>query len=62
MLSPPWIKFNPGIAFAGILNQMLDDADKEQREKDGIDVSEQQSETGPTDPNQKMLQGMESED
>ena len=26
MLAPPWIKFNPGIAFAGIMNQQLDDA------------------------------------
>lgn len=26
MLAPPWIKFNPGLAFGGILNQQLDDA------------------------------------
>ena len=26
MLAPPWIKFNPGVAFGGILNQQLDDA------------------------------------
>ena len=26
MLAPPWLKFNPGQAFSGILNQQLDDA------------------------------------
>ena len=26
MLAPSWIKFNPGITYAGILNQQLDDA------------------------------------
>jgi hypothetical protein len=29
MLAPNWIKFNPGITYAGILNQQLDDANKE---------------------------------
>ena len=28
MLAPNWIKFNPGITYAGILNQQLDDANK----------------------------------
>jgi hypothetical protein len=26
MLAPSWIKFNPGITYAGILNQQMDDA------------------------------------
>lgn len=33
MLAPPWIKFNPGQAFSGILNQQLDDANL--NEEDG---------------------------
>jgi hypothetical protein len=28
MLAPNWIKFNPGITYAGILNQQLDEANK----------------------------------
>jgi hypothetical protein len=28
MLAPNWIKFNPGITYAGILNQQLDDANR----------------------------------
>ena len=34
MLAPPWIKFNPGLAFGGILNQQLDDANL--NEDDGV--------------------------
>ena len=30
MLAPNWIKFNPGITYAGVLNQQLDDANREQ--------------------------------
>ena len=32
MLAPPWIKFNPGIAFAGIMNQILDDQNVNENE------------------------------
>ena len=28
MLAPPWIKFNPGITYAGVLNQQLDEVHK----------------------------------
>jgi len=28
MLAPPWIKFNPGITYAGVLNQQLDDVNR----------------------------------
>ena len=28
MLAPPWIKFNAGVAYAGVLNQQLDEASK----------------------------------
>ena len=39
MLAPPWIKFNPGIAFAGIMNQILDDQNVNENElgEDGTD-------------------------
>ena len=32
MLAPPWIKFNPGISFAGILNQQMDDQNLNEHE------------------------------
>ena len=35
MLAPPWIKFNPGITYASILNQLLDDEERKQREAEG---------------------------
>ena len=34
MLAPPWIKFNPGISFAGILNQQMDDQNLNEHEID----------------------------
>jgi hypothetical protein len=43
MLAPNWIKFNPGITYAGILNQQLDDANKDPAKKDmseGMSASE----------------------
>ena len=43
MLAPPWIKFNPGMAFGGILNQQLDDANLNEedavRDNDTVDSS-----------------------
>ena len=34
MLAPPWIKFNPGVTFAGIMNQILDDQNVNEHEID----------------------------
>jgi hypothetical protein len=36
MLAPSWIKFNPGITYAGILNQQLDDANLNEDATDSI--------------------------
>lgn len=34
MLAPSWIKFNPGMAYAGILNQQMDEANMNEDMKD----------------------------
>ena len=37
MLAPSWIKFNPGLTYAGILNQQMDDANLyDQKDKDSV--------------------------
>ena len=34
MLAPNWIKFNPGITYAGILNQQLEDQERQEQIED----------------------------